>query len=707
MKLFKKNQLALLLPLLVVGCAGKGGFDPLTVENEDTGTVEKQVESSKPKQPSKPVVPPKSLTPNEPNPTTPVAPSDTDVTNNTEHPSTPQEAPELIVTQDLLGWALDITRRNKARFKEDGTKYADVKRVRTDDVVIDFPGQAESYIAIDPQKMKYNQGAFKPSSGFENVHIGFENYSTSTKNDVYNGQLGSEHEVYTGAVGTLRYQANNTAKALPESDNEFTYKGIWAYMTDIDVRREELAPPSESGETVTWTSNGRTAGVDYSGSSEFDDVVRKRSDFSDVEKDRNGRARYKDKGHFAEFKVHFGEKRLTGTLSRTPRLPREAHNAYNIEASINGHRFSGSATVNPLADKKNENNLYFKENSRNVQGGFYGETGQELAGSFIADDNSIAVAFGAKRQGSLDENQTFTHLIDGVRINVDHNEDFTPFALNNIRGSNYLFVDGYNIPLAKESFVNSKTVTTADGEIRVNYCCDQFEHITFGEINHTSTRHEDITNYDNQYDDDYYRDEVSDTQPNKYAEGRYFKDQYYIEQGYQDGKKLKYTPFNRSLFLQGERSKEIPKEGTVRYQGSWQANIVHRNIPHSVTPDGFAEGTRAAFEANFNDKKLTGQLWRKNDVSRAPSVLIDADIKGVGFEGIARTGEFGITIDPDRKLNNEAFHFKAPTKGLFYGENAAELGGSFSFSGISYKDSNNNRVYDKVGAVYGAKQVSE
>ena len=78
--------------------------------------------------------------------------------------------------------------------------------------------------------------------------------------------------------------------------------------------------------------------------------------------------------------MDFGNKTLNGSLGINNIQP------VNINASISGNSFSGSASSSSLPS------------AARVEGKFYGVQAKELAGLAQANDNSWAAAFGAQKQ---------------------------------------------------------------------------------------------------------------------------------------------------------------------------------------------------------------------------------------------------------------------------------------------------------------------
>ncbi|MDO4442012.1 MAG: transferrin-binding protein-like solute binding protein [Moraxella sp.] len=130
--------------------------------------------------------------------------------------------------------------------------------------------------------------------------------------------------------------------------------------------------------------------------------------------------------HKAEFLVNFDDKKLTGKLSTQKKntVNEEAHyvDRYNIDATIKGNRFFGSASV--PKDKKDDVNTLFNVDATNrLEGGFYGDNAEELAGKFLADDNSMFGVFAAKQTGEI---QPLAKNYGTLYVDITHDADFNP-----------------------------------------------------------------------------------------------------------------------------------------------------------------------------------------------------------------------------------------------------------------------------------------
>lgn len=161
------------------------------------------------------------------------------------------------------------------------------------------------------------------------------------------------------------------------------YSGNWQYMTDaIRHRTGKAGDPSEDlgyivyyGQNVGATSYAATAD------------------------DREGK-------HPAEYTVDFGKKTLTGKLIKNQYVQKKTDEKkpltiYDITATLDGNRFTGSAKVNTEVKTKHadKEHLFFHTDAdQRLEGGFFGDNGEELAGRFISNDNSVFGVFAGKQK---------------------------------------------------------------------------------------------------------------------------------------------------------------------------------------------------------------------------------------------------------------------------------------------------------------------
>lgn len=214
----------------------------------------------------------------------------------------------------------------------------------------------------------------------------------------------------------LFYHGENASSQLP-SAGKFNYKGNWLYLSDVK-KRPALSAADERVGTY----------LNASGKANEGDVV------SAAHIYLNG---FQYKHTPATYQVDFDTNSLTGKLSYYDN-PNQQNNkgeylksqfdttkkvnetdVYQIDAKINGNRFVG--TAKSLVNKNTKTAPFIKElfsdaanpnnpnpNSDTLEGGFYGKSGDELAGKFLSNDNASYVVFGGKRDKTAEPVATKT-----------------------------------------------------------------------------------------------------------------------------------------------------------------------------------------------------------------------------------------------------------------------------------------------------------
>ncbi|MBE9587993.1 transferrin-binding protein-like solute binding protein [Moraxella sp. K1630] len=428
--------------------------------------------------------------------------------------------------------------------------------------------------------------------------------------------------IHNGMNGFVFYQGTNPATALPTQT--ITYKGTWDFMTDAKKGRSSDEFHSEYK---------KNAGADYSAFS-----------FHESTKDD---AKWRDEGrtgdvsHTRVFTVDFANKTLTGELSRH-KSKSEKVKRYDIKADIKDNRFRGSATAS------NPNDPFFKSNSKSLEGGFFGEHAEELAGKFLADDNSLFAVFGARqhKDGKWDDIDPTEKAFDAVKFGID---ELDKSSLDTFGDATKLVINGRSFSLLPATgtadFIQTNKYDVNGKNLVISACCGNLNHVKFG---------------------------------------TYFYDD--------NGSKS-----DAYLFLTGERTalSEMPKAGELEYHGTWQAYILTKDSLTGAIDAGKGQNaSRAEFGVNFDNKTLKGTLYAGGSV--APSIIIDNGvISGNGFTADFRTGEKGLSLDKS-SMSGAVAHLSGKVDGGFYGKNATELGGSFYSERTSKKDG--------VAGVFGAKQ---
>lgn len=477
-----------------------------------------------------------------------------------------------------------------------------------------------------------------------------------------------EQKAYTGYYGYAFYYGNETAKNLPVK-GVAKYKGTWNFIT-----------ATENGKRYSLFNN---RGQAYS---------RRSATPGDIDLE-NG-----DAGLTSEFTVNFGTKKLTGELYYNERETNlnqskdRKHKLYDLEADVYSNRFRG--TVKPTKKESSEEHPFTSEGT--LEGGFYGPNAEELGGKFLASDKKVFGVFSAKETEEKPKLPKET-LIDGKLItfstkktdatanattntttDVKNNattdttanaKNFTTEDIPSFGEADYLLIDKYPIPLLPENsgdFISSRHHDVGGKTYKVEACCKNLSYVKFGM---------------------YYEDKDKD---NKNETEQYHQ------------------------FLLGHRtaSSKIPTMGNVKYHGSWFGYIGDDKTSYSTTGNKRQDKSGiSVFDVDFDKKTLTGEL--KRDDTQNTVFRINATFQSGknDFTGTATAENVVIdgknSQDPNTKIN-----IKTDVKGAFYGPDASELGGYFTYNGNS-TDKNSSTVSPsnsanaRAAVVFGAKKQVE
>lgn len=517
------------------------------------------------------------------------------------------------------------------------------------------------------------------------------NATNSTKNNgqqyVYSGLYyieswsqrdPSKNKYYAGYYGYAFYYGNETATKLPVS-GVAKYKGTWDFIT-----------ATKYGQNYSLLRNYDSYA--YSRRS----AIPKDIDL-EVEKDQK-----REKGLVSEFSADFGTKKLKGELFYTKRQTNnqvyEKKKLYDIDADIYSNRFRGNVTP---TEPKSTDHPFTSEGT--LEGGFYGPEGQELGGKFLAGDNRVFGVFSAKEDPQNPENKTLSKetLIDGklttfkttnattsTTANTTANtttdattdeKNFTTEDIPSFGEADYLLIDKYPVPLLPEEntndFISSRHHDVGNKRYKVEACCSNLSYVKFGMY----------------YED---KDKKNKTETDK-------------------GKEKQATTSIKTYyqFLLGLRtpSSQIPATGNVKYRGSWFGYLGDGSTSYSATGDKRQDkNAPAEFNVDFDNKKLTGELKRHDNHKTVFS--IDAKFQnGNAFKGTATATNFVIDGN-NSQTSNTKINITTEVNGAFYGPNATELGGYFTYNGnptdksSSTVPSSPNSANARAAVVFGAKK---
>lgn len=667
-------------------------------------------------------------------------------------PTSPPAGPSVEITpvnRPAVGAAMRLLRRNIATSDKDGNDFPNSRQAeeklsfKEGDVLFLYGSKKDQRQQLEDEIRQRNPNVQIRTSENENKKYGYNfvdaGYVYVKGEDEI--ERTSNYKYFThrfGYDGFVYYSGEHPSQSLP-SAGTVKYFGNWQYMTDaIRHRTGKAGDPSEDlgylvyyGQNVGATSYAATAD------------------------DREGEGK-----HPAEYTVDFDKKILEGKLIKNQYVQRKTDKKnplviYDITAKLDGNRFTGSAKVNPDLAKnhaKKEHLFFHADADQRLEGGFFGDKGEELAGRFISNDNSVFGVFAGKQKteaaNAADTKPALTSgkhtkILDSLKISVDEASDNNPreFAISSMPDFGHpdkLLVEGREIPLVNKEQI----IKLADGrEMTVRACCDFLTYVKLGriktdrpaskpkaqdensedEIGESEENEEDLVAEEENTEDE--AGEGSEEREDEISGGDSDEDEEETDEAEADeaegpeeesptegnggsGSILPAleAPKGRDidLFLKGIRTAEadIPKNGTAHYTGTWEARI---GVPDkkgkqldgttSIQKDSYAnQAAKAEFDVDFGAKSLSGKLTEKNDTH--PAFYIEKGvIDGNGFHALARTRENGVDLSGQGSTNPQSF--KASNllvEGGFYGPQAAELGGNII-------DSDR-----KIGVVFGAKK---
>ncbi|HEZ3237057.1 TPA: transferrin-binding protein-like solute binding protein [Neisseria meningitidis] len=669
-------------------------------------------------------------------------------------PTPPPAKPSIETTpvnRPAVGAAMRLLRRNTAFHREDGTAIPDSKQAeeqlsfKEEDILFLYGSKENKLQQLKSEIHKRNPNVEIRTSENENrkysykfVDAGYV-YAKNGKDEIEKTLDEKQFSNRLGYDGFVYYLGEHPSRFLP-SAGMVEYSGNWQYMTDAKRHRTGQAAASEDlGYTAYYG--------DKIGATSY------------VTRDTDEREK-----HPAKYTVDFGKKTLEGQLIKNQYVrnrngPQNSLTIYNITAKLDGNRFTGSASVNPELKTRysGKEYLFFHDNAdQRLEGGFFGDNGEELAGRFISNDNSVFGVFAGKQKTDASgtnpamPSEKHTKILDSRKISVDEatDEKARPFAISPMPDFGHpdkLLVEGREISLVKDT----QTIDLADGrKMIVRACCDFLTYVKLGRMQTerpaAKPKAQDEDSEDEIGESEENEDEISDeegtedgvvegegSEEDEVSEGDNGENEEEIaeeeteeevdeaeEEEVEEPEEKSPTEGGSSsnailpapeapkgrdidLFLKGIRTAEmdIPQIGKARYTGTWEARI---GVPDKtddqpgttfIQKDSYAnQGAKAEFDVDFGAKSLSGKLTEKNDTN--PAFYIEKGvIDGNGFHALARTRENGVDLSGQGSTNPQSF--KASNllvEGGFYGPQAAELGGNII-------DSDR-----KIGVVFGAKK---
>lgn len=671
-------------------------------------------------------------------------------------PTSPPAGPSIETTpvnRPAVGAAMRLLRRNTAFHREDGTAIPDSKQAeeklsfKEGDVLFLYGSKENKLQQLKSEIHKRDPNVKIRTSENEKYSYKFVDagyvFAKDGKDEIEKTSDEKQFSNRLGYDGFVYYLGEHPSQSLP-SAGTVKYSGNWQYMTDaIRHRRGKGVSSVDLGYTTYYGNEIGAASYEA--------------------RDADGREK-----HPAEYTVNFDKKNLEGKLIKNQYVQKKDGEKkpliiYNITAKLDGNRFTGSASVNPdLAEKHtNKEHLFFHDNAdQRLEGGFFGDKGEELAGRFISNDNSVFGVFAGKQKtetaNASDTNPALpsgkhTKILDSLKISVDEATDSNArkFAISSMPDFGHpdkLLVEGREIPLVSQE----KTIKLADGrKMTVSACCDFLTYVKLGRIKTdrpaAKPKAQDEDSEDEIGESEENEDEISDeegtedevvedegSEEDEVSEGDNGENEEEIaeeeteeevdeaeeekveepeeelpaEEGNGGSGSILPTPEapkgrDIDLFLKGIRTAEadIPKTGKAHYTGTWEARI---GVPDKK-----------------DDQPGTTFIQKDSYANQGAKAEFDVDFGAKSLSGklTEKNDTHPAVYIENGVIDGNGFHATARTR-----DNGIDLSGQGSTSPQSFKANNllvtggfygpqaaelGGNIIDsdrKFGAVFGAKK---
>ncbi|OAV14999.1 Outer membrane receptor for lactoferrin or transferrin, lipoprotein B [Moraxella catarrhalis] len=496
-----------------------------------------------------------------------------------------------------------------------------------------------------------NAKAKKPTDAYENIRFGYLELQGSSLTQK-NADTQNDQDRIPKPMPILFYHGENASSQLP-SAGKFNYTGNWLYLSDVK-KRPAL---SASDERVGVYLNA-------SGKSNEGDVV------SAAHIYLNG---FQYKHTPATYQVDFDTNSLTGKLSYYDNPNKKnaqgqyirsqfdtaqkvnKTDVYQIDAKINGNRFVG--TAKSLVNENTKTAPFIKElfsaaanpnnpnpNSDTLEGGFYGQSGDELAGKFLSNDNATYVVFGGKRDKTTEPVATKT-----VYFSAGFEKPNTSFVDNEKIGE---IINGKKLNDAADEKIYNGEITPSD------YSYDEYRwgkpQAEFTKKVGSSTQV--VPAYFGQHDKFYFNGnyyDLSASHVNQLAPADAVKANQSIKEKYPNAKLNKDNKVT-AIVLQDAKDKPYTAIRAKSYQHISFGETLYNDANQTPTRSYFVQGGRADASTTLPTAgKFTynglwaGYLTQKMDKGYSNNT---ETIKAKGHKGYLLTEDFNPEDEDDSSL---------------------------------------------------------
>lgn len=494
-----------------------------------------------------------------------------------------------------------------------------------------------------------NVKAEKPADAYENIRFGYIELQGSSLTQK-NADTTNDQDRIPKPMPILFYHGENASSQLP-SAGKFNYTGNWLYLSDVKKRPALAATDERVGGYFNASAKANEGDV--------------------VSAAHNYLNSFQYKHTPATYQVNFDTNSLTGKLSYydNPNKQNDKGNyigsqfdttkkvnetdVYQIDAKINGNRFVG--TAKSLVNDKTQTAPFIKQlfsnaanpnnpnpNSDTLEGGFYGESGDELAGKFLSNDNASYVVFGGKRDKTDKPVATKT-----VYFSAGFEKPSTSFVDNETIGR---IIDGKKLnDVVDEKIYNGDIIPSDERYDEYRWGQPQAEF-----TKKVSSSTQAVPAYFGQHDKFYFNGNYYDLSANhvdKLAPADAVKANQSIKEKYPDAKLNKDNQVTTIVLQEAKGDKPYTAIRAKSYQHISFGETLYNNANQTPTRSYFVQGGRAdasttlptAGQFTYNGL-WAGYLTQKKDKGYSDNAEI---IKKKGHKGYLLTEDFTPEDDDD------------------------------------------------------------
>lgn len=494
-----------------------------------------------------------------------------------------------------------------------------------------------------------NVQAKKPADAYENIRFGYIELQGSSLTQK-NADTQNDQDRIPKPMPILFYHGENASSQLP-SAGKFNYTGNWLYLSDVKKRPALAATDERVGGYFNASAKANEGDVVSAAHNYLNSFLYKHTPATyQVDFDTNsltGKLSYYDNPNKQNAQGNY-----IGSQFDTTKKVNET-DVYQIDAKINGNRFVG--TAKSLINENTQTAPFIKElfsdaanpnnpnpNSNTLEGGFYGQSGDELAGKFLSNDNASYVVFGGKRDKTAKPVATKT-----VYFSAGFEKPNTSFVDNETIGK---IIDKAKLNDA----VNEKIY---DGDIPISD--NSYDEYPWGEpkaefTKKVSSSTQAVPAYFGQHDKFYFNGnyyDLSASSVNQLAPADAVKANQSIKEKYPDAKLNKDNQVTTIVLQEAKGGKPYTAIRAKSYQHISFGETLYNDANQTPTRSYFVQGGRAdtsttlptAGQFTYNGL-WAGYLIQKKDKGYSDK---EETIKAKGHQGYLLTKDFTPEEDDD------------------------------------------------------------